>query len=77
MNFFFVLPRVQGPLESLKRTVKDRKTVLEDVQTLASEVTTSEICAELSSSEHIEKLDSVISKLQGFKRKVGVNVPST
>mmetsp|Transcript_5102 Transcript_5102/g.10456 ORF Transcript_5102/g.10456 Transcript_5102/m.10456 type:complete len:393 (-) Transcript_5102:261-1439(-) len=70
-------PLLKGPLESLKRAVRERKSVIEDVQTLVSEITRMTECAKddttcsaPNTAANIETLDSVISKLQGFKRKL-------
>lgn len=59
------------PLESLKKSAKDRKSIVNDASRVLSNLVEETGGTGVSKSERVEELGKLFTRLQGFKRKVG------
>ena len=60
----------QVPYESLKRSVRDNKYVIDDMNTIVNTINSSAKNSECSPEQRALELDKLISKLTRLKRKV-------
>ncbi|GMH32254.1 hypothetical protein BSKO_00088 [Bryopsis sp. KO-2023] len=63
-------PLLRVPFESLKRAAKERKNVIDDASRVLSNLTAETGGSDASSEKRVEELGKLVTRLQGFKRKL-------
>jgi hypothetical protein len=71
-----LLRSVQVPYESLRRSVRERKYIVDGVKSVVTSLTTNANNSGLTNEERLQDLDKLVSKLTKMKRKVCVALTS-
>lgn len=73
INWMWCIWQYQVPFESLKRSAKERKSIIDDASRVLSGIVEESGGETASREERVQELGKLFTRLQGFKRKVQDN----